>query len=72
VPRVERDAPADPAVALRQQKPAAGWSVVTGQGCEFLVEALEAEAEPERGCVFQEEFARSGDISRGLRLDDRD
>ena len=45
-----------------EQQPAARRNVVSRQGRHFLVEALEAQAEPEGLRVFQEKLARRRNV----------
>ena len=60
---MESDASGGSLLAQRQQQPAFRRGVVAGKSREFLIETLEAEAEAERGSVFEEEFADRGDLS---------
>src|SRR5207249_5373392 len=65
---VECDAPSRLAIAQREQQAPLRRSIIARQFREFFVEALEAEAEVERLCVFEEEFADSGNLLRRFRL----
>lgn len=55
---------------FHQQQTASGRRIVSGEGGEFGVEILKAEAEAQRFCVFEEEHAGLRDLGRRGGLED--
>src|SRR5258708_33184475 len=65
--RAQADAAGGCALDQRHQEPPARRRVVAGQGLQFVVETLEAEAEAERLRVLEEERARLGEERACMR-----
>jgi hypothetical protein len=68
---VQRDASGELAIIGRQQQAPCGRRVISGESGEFLIEALEAQAEAKRLGVFEKEFAHLRDVGGRFRLCDR-
>ncbi len=61
---MQRHATCQLAPIRREQQPAVGRSVISGEAGEFLVETLKAQTEAERLCVLQKEFAGLFNLGR--------
>src|SRR5262249_48027769 len=62
VDAAQRDAARDPIADPRQHEPAARRRVVPGKRRQLVLEVLEAEADPERSLVLEEQLAGALDV----------
>jgi len=65
---MQRDAACQLASIFCYEKPAAGWGVVSGEACEFLIEILKAQTEAERFSILDEKFTGPFNLLRRLHL----
>ncbi len=65
---MQGDATGQLAPVLRYKKPPVGRGIVTRKACQFLIEALKAQTEAERLCIFEKKFAGLFDLYRRFRL----